>query len=232
MHDDESFDEAMSHDHGRQPHSLARLLSSMADVLRKSSWELVCEASSTDLHAQQTIAQCLPDFIKPPSNDVGSGSLDYLQASGAFDLPLEAAQRSLLRAYLLGVHYSMPCVDVHQLLRAQRKPSEGKDTISLVLYQAVMFAGAMYVEQSVLENMGYTSRQVALRELFRRAKARSSVSLASITTHTNTSRSFSIVWSLTKTQPVLSRHCCCSLFDRLLPPSSKHPLAGYSSPST
>lgn len=231
MFDADMFNETMPRDHIRKSPSLGLLLSSMANVLRKSSWDIVDEANPTALYAQQTIALRLPDYIKPPSKDLDSGTLEYLRSNGAFDLPSEEAQRSLLRAYIMGVHYSMPCVNVHQLSRAQRSAPSEKATVSLLLYQAVMFAGAMYATQSVLEDMGYTSRPAALRELFRRAKVSSSWPALLRAMETKGIRSFYIAWSLTKKQPVLSRPCCCSLSDHLLPPSSRARLAGYNWPS-
>jgi hypothetical protein len=56
-------------------------------------------------------------------------------------------------------------------MRAQASPLTEKSTVSLTLYQAIMFAGAMYAKQEILKGMGYSSRPAAIKDLFRRAKA-------------------------------------------------------------
>ncbi|KAK0389175.1 hypothetical protein NLU13_2750 [Sarocladium strictum] len=169
-HHSETAKSSSCHGCPRQPHSLGQLLSSMAGVLRKSSWDADHTPSPEAVQARESIVKALPKFITPPPVDLDLDSLRHLRSSRAFQLPSSASQCELLRAYARGVHYSMPCVDLHDVIRAQSSRSGSRGSISLVLYQSLMFAGAMYVKSKVLKDMGYASRPAALKDLYRRAK--------------------------------------------------------------
>ena len=83
-------------------------------------------------------------------------------------LPGQAIMEELLRAYFHYVHPLLPLLDSDHFLDA----IHGKtgSTISLMLFQAVMFAGATFVDLALLNSMGFNSHDDGRRALFKRVK--------------------------------------------------------------
>lgn len=154
----------------QQPHSQSRFLSSMVQLLRASAWESPESTELRSLNSSAEIDTGLPKCFKLPSVDLDANTLDFLHSSGALRLPHPTAQRWLLEAYIQGVHSSMPCIDIHELVRCLDSYTVANSSISLMLYQAVMFAGSIFVSKDKLANIGYTTRASAMERLFRRAK--------------------------------------------------------------
>jgi hypothetical protein len=75
----------------------------------------------------------------------------------------------LLESYILGVHPQVPVLDLEPFLRALSE-NDGSDTISLLFFHVVMFAGAAFVDISYINQEGYTSRAAARDILFQRSK--------------------------------------------------------------
>ncbi|KIW98809.1 uncharacterized protein Z519_00472 [Cladophialophora bantiana CBS 173.52] len=111
----------------------------------------------------------LPPYIRPSRPDIRHDDLEFLHRRGALSLPLGELRDQLIRCFVLYVHPFMPIVDLEDLLGAL----DGKDAsskISLVVFQAVLFSGAAFVELSLLQEAGYESRRAARADLYQKVK--------------------------------------------------------------
>ncbi len=74
----------------------------------------------------------------------------------------------MLRAYVDYVHPFLPLLDVEDLIQAAENKSDMK--ISLILWQAVMFAGSAFVDISHLEAEGFTTHKQARRVYYEKVR--------------------------------------------------------------
>ena len=95
---------------------------------------------------------------------------DYLWRKGALTVPPIQLRNELLRNYLDYVHPFMPLLDFHQFITLMEGGDGATGRISLLLFQAVMFAGSTYVDMRHLNNAGYTTRKTAQKALFQKVK--------------------------------------------------------------
>nr|CAC28684.1 probable CUTINASE TRANSCRIPTION FACTOR 1 BETA [Neurospora crassa] len=116
----------------------------------------------------RTVSPNLPNFFKPlPPKD--AVDVQYMMAKGAFTIPTPEVQNAMLKAYIEYVHPYMPLLELRQFLTAIHSNGQSGQ-ISLVLYQAVMFAGSNFVAQKYLDAAGLGSRRNARKELFMRTR--------------------------------------------------------------
>ncbi|KAJ5939500.1 C6 transcription factor [Penicillium verhagenii] len=129
----------------------------------------------------------LPDYIKPPSSHLQIEDLNFLIRKGAFDVPQAELGQEILKSYIRHVHPHMPFLDLDLFSNAifngninsiaastafqDGIEDDGQEAISLLLFQAVMFAGAFFVDLKYLYAAGFLSRRSALETLFQRARA-------------------------------------------------------------
>ncbi|KAJ5777493.1 C6 transcription factor [Penicillium odoratum] len=113
----------------------------------------------------------LPAYLKPPSSRLQIDDLNYLIRKGAFDVPPSELGQEIFKSYIRHVHPHMPFLDLDLFSDAifNADPRDGE--ISLLLFQAVMFAGAFFVDLKYLYAAGFLSRRSALEALFQRARA-------------------------------------------------------------
>lgn len=117
----------------------------------------------------------LPKYIKTPCN-ISQDDLQYLWDQGALSIPDTSLKNALLLSYVDHVHPSLPLVNLHELLvmtsskTTRRLLQEGRK-ISLLLFQAIMFAGSAFVDQLSLQMAGYSSRREARSILYQKVKA-------------------------------------------------------------
>jgi hypothetical protein len=114
----------------------------------------------------------LPEYLKPLPQRMTSVDIDYLFAKGALSLPDVAVRNALLRSYLEYVHPYMPLVEVHELLRIINDGTGASGRISLLLFQAIMFAGTAFVDIEYLRSAGYPNRKTARKAFFQKARVR------------------------------------------------------------
>lgn len=117
----------------------------------------------------------LPLFIKPLPPRIGPDEVSYLEKKGALSLPKQPLRNEMLRAYVEFVHPYMPLLDLHDFLQAIDDPEGKFGKVSLILFQAVMFAGSAFVDMAQLQAAGYVTRKEARRDFFQ--KTRVSLSL-------------------------------------------------------
>ncbi|KAF2272569.1 uncharacterized protein EI97DRAFT_205549 [Westerdykella ornata] len=112
----------------------------------------------------------LPPFIKPLPAKIGPDEIAYLERKGALTVPKGTLRSELLRAYLDYVHPYMPLLDLHDFLTVIDQPDGSLGKVSLILFQAVMFAGSAFVDMHHLRAAGYGTRKEARKDFFQKTR--------------------------------------------------------------
>jgi len=124
----------------------------------------------------------LPAFIKPLPDRIGADDVKYLQLKGALTLPSPPVQSALLKAYVEFVHPYMPLLELHDFLGRINSRDGQCGQLSLLLYQAVMFTGSAFVKSKFLSDAGFSSRRIARKAFFQRARVSFCVMVRSVRT--------------------------------------------------
>ena len=117
----------------------------------------------------------LPAYIKPLPPRMTADDIQYLWKKGALSIPDTIFRNALLQAYIEYVHPYMPLIELHDFLRMVEQNNGESGKISLVLFQAVMFAGTAFVDMSLLKSAGFTTRKAARKAFYQKARVRSLV---------------------------------------------------------
>jgi Fungal specific transcription factor domain len=112
----------------------------------------------------------LPYFIKPLPPRIGSDEAAYLEKKGVLTVPTIPLRNELLKAYIEFVHPYMPLLDLYEFVMIIESGSGVLGRISLILYQAVMFAGSAFVDMHHLHNAGYLTRKEARKDFFQKTR--------------------------------------------------------------
>ena len=99
-----------------------------------------------------------------------------LQRRGAFGIPERAFMLELLTSYCDWVHPQLPFLNLRPFLNAIVGGNGQK--VSLLLFQAVMFAGTAHLDDEVLRLHGCTSRDETQDRMFNRVKVSKPTSLS------------------------------------------------------
>ncbi|KAF9891522.1 hypothetical protein FE257_003989 [Aspergillus nanangensis] len=111
----------------------------------------------------------LPPYIRPLPRHIAARDLDYLADKGALSIPDNVLRDEILRAYVTMVHPFMPTVDLEDFL-VPIIHGDGRGSVSLILFQAVMFAGVSYIDTNLLQSRGYSSKKAARKTFFGRVR--------------------------------------------------------------
>ncbi|KAF4472615.1 Cutinase transcription factor 1 beta [Fusarium albosuccineum] len=112
----------------------------------------------------------LPGFIKPLAAGIETDDLAYLQSKGALKLPAEEFQNALLWSFFEYVYPFMPVVDLEEFLQSVHDREGDSGQISLLLFQAVLFAGTAHVSMDYLAKAGFHDRREARKAFFQRVR--------------------------------------------------------------
>ncbi|KKY23987.1 putative c6 transcription factor [Diplodia seriata] len=112
----------------------------------------------------------LPAYIKPLPPRIGQDEIAYLQKKGALTIPALDLKTELLRAYVEFVHPYMPLLDLHEFLRIIDCQDGSQGKMSLILFQAVMFAGSAFADFKYLRKAGYSNRKEARKDFFQKTR--------------------------------------------------------------
>ncbi|KAF5539793.1 cutinase transcription factor 1 beta [Fusarium napiforme] len=96
----------------------------------------------------------------------------YLESRKCLSVPTPDALDDFIREYFLHVHPGLPLLDEAQfwdIYSGDKEPCGGP-TISLFLFQAMLFTSSSFVPFSTLKSLGFTSRRNARERYYRRAK--------------------------------------------------------------
>ncbi|CBF84832.1 protein farB [Aspergillus nidulans FGSC A4] len=111
----------------------------------------------------------LPDYIRGLPARLQKEDIDYLAMKGALTVPDVTLRNELLKAYIHYVHTYMPLLDLEDFLQTIVQ-NDGIRRMSLLLFQAVMFAGTAFIDLKHLQAAGYPSRKSARKSFFQRAR--------------------------------------------------------------
>ena len=120
--------------------------------------------------SQKSPSGDLPRFIKPLPSKIGPEEISYLEKKGALMVPKGALRSEMLRAYIEFVHPYMPLLDLHDFLTMIDKPDGSNGKVSLILFQAVMFAGSAFIDMHHLRTAGYATRKEARKDFFQKTR--------------------------------------------------------------
>jgi hypothetical protein len=112
----------------------------------------------------------LPLYIKPLPPKIGPDEIAYLEKKGALTVPKATLRSEVLRAYVDYVHPYMPLLDLHDFLTTIDQPDGSLGKVSLILFQAVMFAGSAFVDMQYLRAAGYVTRKEARKDFFQKTR--------------------------------------------------------------
>lgn len=125
--------------------------------------------SPTSTLSRDALSEALPAFIRDASAQFDADDIHFLQKKGAFIIPAPELRNELLRCYVHFVHPYLPVVDLDELLSAIER-NQPDLTVSLLLFQAVIFASCAFVDMGHLRNNGYDDRRAARRAFFLRVR--------------------------------------------------------------
>lgn len=128
------------------------------------------DSPSMPLPPLPMLKHVLPDYLKPLPQRMTSVDIDYLFAKGALSLPDDNVRNALLRSYLEYVHPYMPLLEIHEVLDIIDDGTGEFGRISLLLFQAIMFAGTAFVDMEFLRAAGYSNRKAARKAFFQKAR--------------------------------------------------------------
>lgn len=112
----------------------------------------------------------LPSFVRPPPTAMTEDDLEYLQRKDALTIPVRELRKELLRCHIQYVHGHLPLMDLCDFLSVLDMNNDSLEPVSLLLFQAVMFTGAAFIELEYLQRAGFENRKVARQALFQRVK--------------------------------------------------------------
>jgi hypothetical protein len=112
----------------------------------------------------------LPYFIKPLPARIGPEEVSYLEKKGVLTVPSTTLRNELLKSYIEFVHPYMPLLDLYDFLMIIESGNGALGRVSLILYQAVMFAGSAFVELQHLHDAGYSTRKQARKDFFQKTR--------------------------------------------------------------
>ncbi|KAK5061535.1 hypothetical protein LTR84_008079 [Exophiala bonariae] len=110
----------------------------------------------------------LPDYITPLPQNIDRHTIQLLRQTGALSVPTNELVSELLRAFTCYVYPSLPVVDLLGCLESVKVRND--NTVSLLLFQAIMMSGAAFADIRVLQRAGFQTHKEAQSALFRRVK--------------------------------------------------------------
>lgn len=120
--------------------------------------------------SQQSTKYLLPAYFKQLSGGVRESDVKYLGESGALTVPEDSLRNELLESFIDYVHGYAPVLDLQTFLETIDQTDIEQEGLSLLVFQAVMFAGTAYVDITHLLSAGFVSRRDARRVFFEKAK--------------------------------------------------------------
>lgn len=118
---------------------------------------------------KSTHSKSLPSWLMPIPAHISAEDVDYLRRKGALLVPEQELRDELLKNYIQFVHPGLPLLDLGAFQASLQDPSR-HGPISLLLFQAVMFAGAAWADIKMVRRLGYWTRVAIRRAFYTKAK--------------------------------------------------------------
>jgi hypothetical protein len=109
-----------------------------------------------------------PPFIAPPPPWLTAEDIHYLYQKGALSVPEPELRDALIEAYLLYVYPCYPVLDLQALDEALH--GGPGHSFSLLVFQAIMFAGSCWVDIKLLRKLRFLTRLEARKTFYLRVK--------------------------------------------------------------
>ncbi|KAF5578820.1 cutinase transcription factor 1 beta [Fusarium subglutinans] len=123
-------------------------------------------ASANTPHADQNH---LPLYISPHPSHLDNHDLEFLARKDCFTIPDNQLRDELIRIYVFVVYPFMPAIDLADFLEPITGSSE-VGTVSLLLFQAIMFASVTFIDMQLLQRYGFKNKRAARQVFFNRVK--------------------------------------------------------------
>lgn len=111
----------------------------------------------------------LPAYIKPVPSRLGQDEVVFLEKKGALTIPDTPLRDALLKNYAEYVHPYMPLLNLQEFVGVIDR-NDGSQTVSLLLFQSVMFAAVATVDIRILQSAGYATRRDARRDFYQKTR--------------------------------------------------------------
>lgn len=160
---------------------------SIADLLKYATPESNSTASNPSSFAKADATKTrpqlgpMPCFLTCDLSNVSSEDISYLRNKGCFDFPEKGILNELLLSYFDYIAPHMPFIDetgfwemYHALYydgNQSRSDELNTSGLTLLLFQAMLFAATTCAPMTVLSRLGYASRSTARRDAFFRVRA-------------------------------------------------------------
>lgn len=118
--------------------------------------------------SKEFLTPSVPSFLKPPPACLGEEDIDYLGRKGALSIPEPELRDALIESYVHFIHPCYPIIELDTLEDALLGNS--RQTFSLSVFQAILFAGSSWVDVKLLRKLGYLSRWAARKALYAKAR--------------------------------------------------------------
>jgi hypothetical protein len=118
--------------------------------------------------------QGLPAWVKPLPERINADDVEFLTRKGALSVYDNTFRNELLKCFIRWVFPWSPVVNLDHVVRTISGGNGSSDKISLLLFQAMMFAGAGFADLAILRSAGFNSRKDARKHFFNRCKVSSS----------------------------------------------------------
>ena len=145
------------------------MLMNLQQLGRKASTISESNPMIARLVSPTTPSYSLPAYVKPVPSRLGQDEIMFLDRKGALTIPAIPLRDALLRNYAEYVHPYMPLLNLQEFIGIIDR-NDGSQTISLLLFQSVMFAAVATVDMQYLEAAGYSTRRDARREFYQKTR--------------------------------------------------------------
>lgn len=112
----------------------------------------------------------LPKYIDPLPARLSDDDITYLSRKGALAIPPVQLRNALLKSYVECVHPFLPLIELERLLMIIEYDDSAKGSISLLLFQSILFAASAFVPAEFISAAGYLSRKEARKTYFEKAR--------------------------------------------------------------
>ena len=119
-----------------------------------------------------TVPLAIPKYVNPIPTRLGPDEIFYLNKKGALYVPSGNVLAEMLRCFVEFVHHSNPVIELHDFLAVIQSDGDGTDRVSLLVLQAVLYAGSAFVDMQHLRSIGYRTRKEARQHLYTKVKVR------------------------------------------------------------
>ena len=111
----------------------------------------------------------LPAWVKPLPERINPDDAEFLKRKGALSVHDSTFRNELLKCFIRWVYPWSPVVNLDHVVRtiSGKNPN---NKMSLLLFQAMMFAGAGFADLTILRTAGFSSRKDARKHFFNRCK--------------------------------------------------------------